>query len=105
MTIKCYGEDFELLACFPTRQRAVLCMLFNDKRSELITGGVDGLKIWYHAKREEKHESDETWSYHRKGKIIHVLENRYKIEAWKQWVTTMHLDTELQRLYAISNNR
>lgn len=46
MTVKVYDSDFQLQQSVPSGQRSVLCLSFDAPSKELISAGIDGVKIW-----------------------------------------------------------
>jgi WD40 repeat protein len=46
MTVKVYDGEFQLQQSVPSGQRSVLCLSFDAHSKELISAGIDGVKIW-----------------------------------------------------------
>ena len=46
MTVQVYDNDFNLQQAVPSGQRSVLCLSFDPKSKELISAGIDGVKVW-----------------------------------------------------------
>lgn len=46
MTVQVYDSEFQLQQSVPSGQRSVLCLSFDSKTRELISAGIDGVKIW-----------------------------------------------------------
>ena len=46
MTIQVFDVDFKFLQAVPTGQRSVLCLDYDSDTKEVISAGIDGVKIW-----------------------------------------------------------
>ena len=46
MNIQVFDNDFKFMQAVPSGQRSVLCLDFDVDAQELISAGIDGVKIW-----------------------------------------------------------
>ncbi|XP_070192502.1 uncharacterized protein [Littorina saxatilis] len=97
-SLKVLNRDFVETCSISADLRSVLFMLFNPLRDELITGGVQGIKVYLF------HQTSSTMIGELKPLANYQLTLRYALpNVGGSWVKKVELDYNLEHLYCCSD--
>ncbi|ETW02239.1 hypothetical protein, variant 1 [Aphanomyces invadans] len=100
-SLRFYDESLVELASIFTHRATILCLVFDEPRNRIISGGIDGCSAWLLRGRDTEGYDD-----------AHVIRNpSYQVaplelfnKTGTSWVRRMKIDADANRLLVLSDN-